>query len=351
MKTILLAGAGGNAAINFADSLRMAPEKMRLVGIDCNKWHLEQALCDEKYLFPKCSDPAYLEKLNSIISKEGADLFHPQPDVEVFFASENREKINAKTFLPDKKTVRLCQDKNETAKTLASNGVPVPKSVAFGPNADLKSAFEELGTETVWVRAIKGAGSRAALPVKSAKQARNWMDYWIEFKGLKENDFMLSEYLPGREFAFQSIWKNGELVTSQARERLEYIFGNITPSGQTSSPSVAITVSDERVNQTAHDAVLAADKNATGVFCVDMKENSKGEPCATEINAGRFFTTSNFFSKAGANMPLAYVKMALGEDAGKLPKFNSLPAGIYWIRTVDQYPTLLKGNEWTSKKA
>ena len=59
------------------------------------------------------------------------------------------------------------------------------------------------------------------------------------------------------EFAWQSLWYNGELVTSQARERLEYIFGNLTPSGQTSSPSVAKTVNRDDVNEAGKNAVLA----------------------------------------------------------------------------------------------
>ena len=54
------------------------------------------------------------------------------------------------------------------------------------------------------------------------------------------------------------------------------------------------------------------DDRATGVFCVDLKEDEAGRPLVTEINAGRFFTTSNFLAEAGANMPYSYVELALG---------------------------------------
>jgi carbamoyl-phosphate synthase large subunit len=169
-------------------------------------------------------------------------------------------------------------------------------------------------------------------------------------KGLKYSDFMVCEFLPGKEFAFQSIWKDGEIITSQARERMEYVFGNLTPSGQSSSPSIAKTVHRNDVNKIATEAVKTIDKKATGIFCVDMKENKQGVPSITEINCGRFFTTSNFFSTAGSNMPYFYIKMAYGEKLPNLPKYNAIPKGWYWIRTIDMGCKLIKGEKWTSKK-
>ena len=168
-------------------------------------------------------------------------------------------------------------------------------------------------------------------------------------KGLTYGDFMACEFLPGREFAFQSLWKNGKLVTSMARERLEYIFGDLTPSGQSSSPSVARTVHGEDINEIATKAILTVDMNANGIFCIDMKENKDGIPCVTEINAGRFFTTSNFFAKLGINMPYIYVKLAYGDELPDSPKYDAAPEGYYWVRLMDKGPILVKEEKWRSK--
>jgi carbamoyl-phosphate synthase large subunit len=170
-------------------------------------------------------------------------------------------------------------------------------------------------------------------------------------RALESKDFMMAEYLPGREFAFQSLWSQGELVASQARERLEYVFGNLSPSGQSSSPSVAVTVSDPRVNEIAHRAVLAIDEKPHGVFCVDLKENEEADPCVTEINVGRFFTTSNFFARLGCNMPHLMVKLAFGESIPPQPRFNAVPPGYLWIRLMDAGPVLLRQGEWRSVDA
>ncbi len=351
MKRILVTGAGGSAGINFIASLRIAPEEVYIVGTDINKWHLELPDVDKRYILPRCTQDDYVEKLNWIIEKEKLELVHPQPDPEVKVISENRERIQAATFLPSKETIEICQNKLRLNEILARNNVPVPKSVPIKSRDDLDGAITKLdrGNGKIWLRAIRGAGSRASLPIEERAHAEMWIDYWGKMKGLTYSNFMACEFLPGREFAFQSLWKKGELVTSMARERLEYIFGDLTPSGQSSSPSVARTIYREDVNEIATKAILTVDRNATGIFCIDMKENKDGIPCITEINTGRFFTTSNFFARLGINMPYTYIKLAYGEKIPDLPKYNAAPEDYYWIRLMDKDPILVKGEEWRSK--
>ena len=105
--------------------------------------------------------------------------------------------------------------------------------------------------ERVWVRARVGAGARASLPVRTGAQAEAWIRWWIDERDMHASDFMVSEMLPGREFAYQSVWQDGELVAGQARERVEYLYGHLTPSGQTSTPAVARTVDEPAVDDLA----------------------------------------------------------------------------------------------------
>jgi carbamoyl-phosphate synthase large subunit len=162
---------------------------------------------------------------------------------------------------------------------------------------------------------------------------------------------MASEFLPGPEFAWQSLWHRGRLVTAQARQRLEYIFGNLTPSGQTSSPSVARTVNRDDINEIGQAAVNAVSAEPHGVFCVDMKEDANGRPKVTEINPGRFFTTSNFFAHAGSNMPAMYLELGqTGQLRQKPPRLNPLPENLYWVRMIDMGFKLVRDGEWSSQK-
>lgn len=350
MRRILVTGAGGSPAANFVHSLRLAPEPFHVVGTDVNKYHLELAPVDARYLLPRADDPGYLDALNALIEREHLELVHPQPEQEVRLLSERHDDVGARTFLPSAEAVALCQDKARFASQLAEAGLPTPRFARAESEESLRAATASIleARGQAWVRAVRGAGARASLPVTTPEQAVSWARYWVAKRGLAIEDFMVSEFLPGREFAFQSVWSDGEIVTSAARERLEYVFGHLMPSGQSSSPSVARTIHREDVNDLASRAVLAVDAKATGVFCVDLKEDEDGRPLVTEINAGRFFTTSNFLAEAGANMPYSYVRLAFGEDVDGLPPYDAVEEGLYWVRMVDMGFKLVREGEWSS---
>lgn len=350
-KRILVTAVGGSGGSNYVSSLRLVnDENFYIIGTDVRKFFLELAPnLDKKYLIPRADDKNYLDALNTIIQKEKIDFIHFQSEEEVWFAANNADKINAAFLVPDKKTLKTTYNKAAVNKALAKKHISVPGAIHLTSKEDIKTAIKLLKgkNEKVWLRAITGGGSRASLPVYTVKQAEGWIDYWRSYKGLDYQDFMISEFLPGKEFAFQSIWQNGKLITGMARQRVEYLFGYLFPSGQSSSPSVAMTVHRDDVNKTATNAVLSVDKNASGIFCVDIKENSDGIPCVTEINAGRFFTTNNNFSTAGLNMPYYHVLMGLGKKLPSIPQYNGIPEGWYWIRMIDMGYKLVKGEEWT----
>ena len=350
-KRIMIMGAGGSAGINFIESLRMIKNEYYIVGCDINKWHLEIPAIDKGYIVPYCTDPKYISTITTIIRNEGIQFIHAQPDMEVDALSENRGLLCTGHLLPSHETLQTCRNKMSTNAILRANGVPTPLSFQINNIDNMKMLIKQVkdvnGQERVWIRATKGAGSKAALPVKTFRQAKEWIHYWRSTKRLESNDFMICEYLPGREYAFQSIWSDGRLIISQARERLEYLMGNLFPSGQSSSPSVAVTVHNDLVNKVATKAILSLDRKATGIFCIDLKENIDGEPCVTEINCGRFFTTSNFFSSLGCNMPDMYIRLGLGELINGKPMYNAVPEGYYWLRSVDKPPVLSAGN-WRS---
>jgi carbamoyl-phosphate synthase large subunit len=345
---VLVTGAGGSAGINFVECLRLADEPFHVVGGDINLWHLELPDVDAAVLLPRCTSPDYVDALNAILEDERIDVLHAQPDMELEVISAHRDRIRARLFLPEHDVIMSCHDKMRTNELLQAAGVPVPEAHRVHKLSEIGDILDRLHRRSpvAWLRAIKGAGSKAALPVRSCRHAREWIHYWRSTGRLETDDFMISELLPGREFAFQSLWHAGGIVTSQARERLEYVFGNLTPSGQSSSPAVARTVHRADVNEIASRAIRAVDPSPSGVYCVDLKENADGVPCVTEINIGRFFTTSNFFARAGCNMPYHYVRIAVGDPPPELPAYDALPEGLYWIRLIDKGPVLVREGEF-----
>lgn len=350
MKRILVLGCGGSAGINYIKSLRMSSEHFYIVGLDVNKYYIEMSPVDKRYHVEhkKGGEEVYIEKINTIIKKEGVEFVHSQPDPEVKILSDYREKINAKTFLPSKKAVDISHDKWKTHETLSKASVPVAKTLKIKNQISLKDAFAQYG-ETIWLRATRGAGGKASLPVKTITQATMWIDYWGT-KGLSWNDFLASEVLTGIEVSWLSIWKDGKLVCSQGKQRFEWVNTGSSPSGVTGTTAIQRTVHDEEVNRVTTNAVLALDSKPTGIYVVDTKRNKDGIPCVMEINPGRFFTTSLFFPTAGVNMPHIYTKLAYGEKVPKLSPYNSVEKDIYWMRIPDAGPVMVREGEWTSIK-
>jgi carbamoyl-phosphate synthase large subunit len=181
--------------------------------------------------------------------------------------------------------------------------------------------------------------------VQSAEQARAWMLYWEEMRGVPTTSFIVSEYLPGRDFLCQSLWRDGCLLLANSFERLSYFGGESNPSGVSSLSSLAKTVVDPRVLATSRAAVASLARDVSGTFSVDLKENRHGVPCVTEINAGRFFIGMTAFDHVGKhNMPVTFARLALGEPVPLRDEYDAVD-GYYLVRDLDTLPGVFHADE------
>src|SRR5262245_32460915 len=162
MARILITGAGGSAAFNFRDALRLDSTKHHVVGTDVKPYHLELIDLDRRYLVPPVSDRRYADAINAGIEKEHIDLVHPQPDVEVAWYARHSDQIAARVFLPDADAVDLCHDKMRFNARLDECRISVPKAHPVTSKDALAAALDDLLAiqPKVWLRAIRGAGSR-----------------------------------------------------------------------------------------------------------------------------------------------------------------------------------------------
>jgi hypothetical protein len=335
VKRILVTGAGGSPATNFVRSLRAAPEPFHLVGTDADRYCLMRAETDSRWLVPPASDPDYLPVLNAIAARERVDLVHAQNDAEVTFLSEHRDRVDARLFLPDRETVRICQDKFRSFQRWQAAGLPVPDTMLVASEDDLKAAFERFDG-ALWLRATSGAGGRGALPVRDYDTARSWLDFHKGWGG-----FTAAELLEPDSITWMSVWHHGELVVAQGRKRLYWELSRVSPSGVTGVTGAGVTVSDAALDDLATRAVLAIDPRPHGLFGVDLTYDAAGTPNPTEINVGRFFTTHQFFTALGLNLPQVYVRLAFGQPPPPLERrHNPLPDGMVWVRGVDFEPVL-----------
>jgi len=220
-------------------------------------------------------------------------------------------------------------------------GIKVPKTYIIHNKDELQRAFDEFGGK-MWVRATSGAGGRGSLPISDMQTAINWLDFQKGWDGT----FTAAELLRDDTVTWMSIWYEGELVVAQGRRRLYWELGKISPSGVTGATGGGETVSDPALDEIATKAVMAIDKKPTGLFGVDLAYDKNGTPNPTEINIGRFFTTHQFFTELGVNMPYIFLKLAYGEALPPITKkLNPAPNNMVWIRGIDFEPVLASMEE------
>jgi len=357
MTRVLVTGAGGVAGVNFVRALRASPRGYYLVGSDFNKYHIVYPDVDSRYMTPRHSDRGFVPRVVEIAREEQVDFVHPQPSSEAYVISAKQETLPFRVFLPAAKVMRVGQDKLLSQKRLAAAGVPVARTREIGGKRDVRAAFAALG-RPLWVRARHGAGGRLSLLCESAAQAALWVELWVA-RGNRYDEFIVQEYLPGRNIAWDSVWRDGRLVTSYCRERLEYPLKHISPSGITGTPSVSRIVHDPRANETGRRAVLAIDKRPSGAYSIDIKESADGRPCVTEVDSGKFHTTMPLWGYIAvkhlrlpqhANLADLYVRLGMGEDVRDLPpETDLLPDGYYLLRDMDVGAYLWREDGWKEK--
>ncbi|MGC9104781.1 MAG: ATP-grasp domain-containing protein [Candidatus Methanodesulfokora sp.] len=342
---ILVTGSGGIGGVNFVRALRLAERmgklKYFIVGTDYNQYHILFPDVNLRMRSPRHDDVEFIPFLLDIVRRYDIQFLHPHPSSEAKVVSQNKDKLDelrVKHYLP--RPEEIAPDKYTIYEKLRERNVPVPQTLLI--SSDLEGAFERLGSP-LWIRARAGAGGRLSLKVNNPREARAWIELNVMQGRAKPGDFIAQEYLPGRDLAFDSLWYNGKLVTSYARERLEYPFAHISLSGVTGTPTVARIVHDDEVTKVGISAVKALSSKPHGFYSVDIKEDADGKPRVTEVD-GKWHTTaplwgyafSKFKNDIKYNIAYIYVEIGLnGEVKQDIPEINLFPEELYLIRHID----------------
>lgn len=347
-KTVLILGVGGGGGNNLIRSLRQSGLDLHILGSNCLSHAVVKSTADKTFLLPESSCRDYLPRLLDVLTSESVDLIIPNNDREVAMISSLRTELPCKVFLPDHEAVLTCQDKHRFTQALQSIGAKVSPSVSVSAISDIEETIRLLPkSERYWVRPRRGSGSRGATWVQNAEQARKWIELWVDLRGYRAEDFQVSVFLPGRDYNFQSIWKNGQLIAASLAERLSYYMGANRLSGMSSTPEIARTLNDPKAIENAIEAIRAVSKCPNGSFNVDMKGDAAGTMHVTEINIGRFpMITTIHDSSNGNNCAEAYVRSAFDMEYTTDSPIN-INEGYLLIRELDTEPLVIHESQVT----
>jgi carbamoyl-phosphate synthase large subunit len=342
---VLVTGAGGGGGENLIGSLRRSSLDLIIYGSNMDEYLLAKSSADTKVWLPSAQEEHYTEFLEGLIRREGIELVIPNSDTEVGRISRDRDRLPCRVFLPPDDVVRICQDKLRLHEVLVRAGLPQAKCSGLSSLDDIDAFIAETPGDRFWVRPRRGAGSMGATWVKSAEQARNWIKLWVDLRGMKLTDYTISEFLPGRDYAFQSVWENGHLKVAKMVERLAYVMARNQLSNMSSSPSVARTLRDEQTLEDIFKAIHAVSAVPHGNYNLDLKGDVTGRMCVTEFNIGRFCMITPVFDLTGKyNTADIHVRCGLGETVDIKDPID-IEEGVFLIRELDTTPTIMREDE------
>jgi len=339
---VLLLGAGGNAANNVARCLWAAGHFT--VGADADPLTLRLSDCDRTVVLETlpADGEAHLEELRMLIERHGIGFVHAQPDAEARFVAKHRRGrhgLGCPVAVPPAAIVARCQDKLACADALG--GLAPATHSLDGGRAAAEKALRRHGA--VWLRPRRGSGSVGALPTSSAAMAEQWVAHWAARRGHGWEEWTAAEVLPGRDLSWTGVYSYGRLVLSVAKERDRLLGAQRSPAGVSSTATVQRIVRRLDLNAVCEEAVrrVAGEELPHGAMMVDAREDAGGRPRVTEINAGRFGTTVDFFQQTGPCLVDLLVEIGTGRYDGPFERRDEHAVGAMQVRNTDCLPRVL----------
>jgi carbamoyl-phosphate synthase large subunit len=333
---ILVTGACGVTSRAVVRSLKLSGRfsKSRFIGTDvCDNFYgLAEGLYDVIYRVPHCGDPTYSDTINAVAERERADLAIVIPELEVLHWT--RHKMRVPCLLPPADFCRIAGSKASLYRMLEQSDT-VPRFEILERSALLAGDFVPASGWPCWVRdhGVGSTSGRGSLLASSREELQAWI-----LLNPETASFMLSEFLPGRNFACHLLYYDGRLVKTGIYERLEYFMGRIAPSGISGNISKGRLLNDSRILDVSREAVEAicrqTNETMRGMVAVDLREDASGRPMVTEINLRHVACTSAFAS-AGNNLAEAQVYATLGMPDRIDPAQVEYPPGNLILRDID----------------
>lgn len=351
---ILITGVGGPTPRSFAIALKKYSnyKHYELFGTDINPLAMglyQRELFDKTFVIPLATSPEYWITIEKIIKENNIDIAVILPELEVLEWSKRKEtnSLPCKVLLPDYSLAELLVNKSKMTAILKGMDI-VPSSVTFSRDInDFSEVFKVL-KGNFWVRSSSGTSGLGSLKVGDELELKNWIQI-----NPNVQEFIASQFLPGRNLACKMLYYNGQLLRTACAERVNYIMAKVAPSGITGNTSFGRLLNEPQLVAEAQRAMdqLFAHTGAQqhGFFTVDFKEDQNGKPYITEINV-RHVAFTQCYAAGGANFAADTIRL-LDNDTSfdYCYKMYEFEKDLIFLRDVDSLPILMKETDLLSK--
>jgi len=199
-------------------------------------------------------------KLVDLIKENNIDFIFPAHDDVCLKLSEIQEKLSTSIIGQSLQTNQIVRFKNRTYQYLYGL-VPIGKTY---------DKLEEVEKFPIFVKPVRGQGSIMCEKLNSFHELISF------FESHKFEEFVIMEYLPGREFTVDCFSDNGKVIFSGARTR------DRTVSGISKNSS---SIKDNGLKQIFNkfSDLISHKLNMHGVWFYQMKEDLNGQPKLLEV--------------------------------------------------------------------
>lgn len=329
---ILFSGIGGPTPLGLANSVKQAFPNARCIGVDGSEWSASlyhSEIFDKTYVIESGSSPNYWNVIDDIVQKEAIDFAFIVPETEVLVWSRRQKstgELPCNTLVPDSDLAEFLFSKVNVANALFELGL-TPKTVEFSSETSNTLNYP------FWIRVKSGAGALGALKIENEKD----LDTWLSIHN-NRNDFMISEFLPGRNYACKLLYVNGELLQTASGERIDYLLSAAAPSGISGMCSRGKLLNRpdlvEKSKLALETIANKLGKRLHGMFTVDFKENGNDIPLITEINI-RHVSFNHAFTMGGINFAKTTIESMVLNNNVKEKNPTEFSKELFFIRGVD----------------
>lgn len=345
---VLITGACGVTSRAVVRSLRMSEEfaTSAFIGTDTceNTYGLYEGLYEKIYKVPHTHHASYSTMMIAILEKERIDVAIIIPELEVLTWA--KQLFPVKYVVPPLAFCENSINKATLYKNLEGTGW-IPRYAIVSREQLLQGNTDKFNQEyPLWIRDFSSGSTsgKGALKVQNAEELKAWV-----ILNPAIDQFMLTEFLEGGNFACHLLYHHGTLKKIACYERLVYFMGRVAPSGVTGNIAKGKLINQPALVEVATQAIqkICTDYNIemNGIVAVDMKADKEGKPFITEINIRHVAATSAFAS-AGFNLAAYQLLLVLGkEDLLSNELERKFPPDNLLLRDIDGIPTWVASHQ------
>lgn len=289
MKTLLITGIAGDIAQGIATLLKEIYPSWRILGMDIHQRHGGGSFVDQNYLAPRADHPDYLSFLFNLIDTEQVDICIPMSEAELKLLAklEPHQKPALIWIHANPKAIEIGSDKLETARFLASIGVPGPWSL------DVLDVAENTPFPCIF-KPRRSAGSKAIFRCEGPDE--------VNFLRHRYDDGLLQELLlPDDQEVTCALFRSQRTGEIAVLQLLRALTGGFT--------GWAEVIEHAEILSQSHSIAEALDLNGSINLQLRITENG---PRIFEINP-RFSSTVLIRHRMGFQDVVWSIQDALGE--------------------------------------